>query len=159
MKKTFIICKLSPYFNNVRKEITKSPIYYFYDLGLRNFSCGEFGNLQDKGYVFQNFIFSRLKQAGAQENLHIYFWRTKDRTEVDFLLDFGKNIIPIEVKCTKMRDVQIPRSLRSFLERYSVKKTVIVNLSLEDVIEVNDAKVYIIPFWQILDDSFMDRLN
>jgi len=38
LEKTFIIKKLTPYFRNKRKEITKSPLIYFYDLGLRNYT-------------------------------------------------------------------------------------------------------------------------
>jgi predicted AAA+ superfamily ATPase len=39
-EKTFIISRLKPYFSNIRTEISKSPIMYFNDIGLRNFSIG-----------------------------------------------------------------------------------------------------------------------
>ncbi|MCP4213266.1 MAG: ATP-binding protein, partial [bacterium] len=58
---TFITRRISPYFTNLRKEITKSPVLYFYDLGLRNYGLGVFGHLRepkDLGYVFENFIFN-----------------------------------------------------------------------------------------------------
>ncbi|MBI5199398.1 MAG: DUF4143 domain-containing protein [Nitrospirae bacterium] len=42
-EKTFIIKRLTPYYRNIRKEISKSPVLYFNDLGLRNFSIGQFG--------------------------------------------------------------------------------------------------------------------
>ena len=39
-EKTFAIKTIKPFFKNKRKEITKSPSVYFYDLGLMNFSVG-----------------------------------------------------------------------------------------------------------------------
>ncbi len=57
LEKTFVLQRVTPYFRNIRKEITKSPIFYFYDFGLRNFALGSFGSLKDPGFVFQNFVF------------------------------------------------------------------------------------------------------
>ena len=37
LEKTFIIESVTPFYRNVRKEITKSPVVYFNDLGLRNY--------------------------------------------------------------------------------------------------------------------------
>ena len=43
LEKTFIVWKVTPWFTNIRKEITKAPVYYFRDIGLRNFASGSFG--------------------------------------------------------------------------------------------------------------------
>ncbi|MFP4086537.1 MAG: DUF4143 domain-containing protein, partial [Desulfobacteraceae bacterium] len=101
IQKTFIIDLVSPYYRNVRKEITKSPTCYFYDLGLRNYALGLFGHLVqplELDFVFQNFVFTLLKERTAFSPAKIHFWRTKDRAEVDFVIDLGKMVIPIEVK-------------------------------------------------------------
>ncbi|TSC66887.1 MAG: hypothetical protein G01um101466_854 [Parcubacteria group bacterium Gr01-1014_66] len=57
LEKTFIIERVTPYFGNIRKEITKSPAVYFFDLGLRNYALGGFGmplRPDDAGFLFQN---------------------------------------------------------------------------------------------------------
>jgi uncharacterized protein len=54
-EKTFSIKTVRPFFRNHRKEITKAPVAYFYDLGLRSFSLGLFKNLsqpEQLGFVF-----------------------------------------------------------------------------------------------------------
>ncbi|MEW5941222.1 MAG: ATP-binding protein, partial [Chloroflexota bacterium] len=43
MEKTFLLHKVTPYFRNVRKELTKTPVFYFYDLGMRNYALGSVG--------------------------------------------------------------------------------------------------------------------
>ena len=60
LDKTYITYRITPFFRNVRKEITKSPVIYFSDLGLRNYANGTFGTLskpEDMGFLFQNFVF------------------------------------------------------------------------------------------------------
>ncbi len=42
LEKTFVIRKITPFYTNIRKELTKSPICYFVDLGLENFALNDF---------------------------------------------------------------------------------------------------------------------
>ena len=149
MEKTFIIQRINPYFRNIRKEIVKSCVYYFYDLGLRNFAIGEFGRLKDKGFVFQNLICNLLREKLKDTSAKICFWRTKDKAEVDFVVDVGKEIIPVEVKYRKMASIEIKRSLRSFIEKYAPQKAFVVNLSLEAEANFRGTKIHIIPFYKI----------
>ncbi|MCK4859109.1 MAG: ATP-binding protein [Candidatus Omnitrophica bacterium] len=152
LQKTFILEKITPYFRNVRKEIRRAPIFYFYDIGLRNYALGIFGNVNafsDIGFLFQNFVFNILKENLAATGADVHFWRTKDRAEVDFVIDFGKEILPIEVKCKKLKKPEITRSLRSFIEKYQPSKSLIVNLSLEETLSIKGTKILFVPFYKI----------
>jgi len=64
-QKIFLLDLISPYARNVRKEITKSPVPYFWDLGLRNYALGIFGHLgspSECGFIFENLVFLLLKE-------------------------------------------------------------------------------------------------
>ena len=150
LEKTYIIQRISPYFKNVRKEITKSPVVYFYDIGMRNFAIGDFGNIRNKGFVFQNFVFNILKEKLQNTSSKIFYWRTKDKSEVDFVIDTGREVIPIEVKYQKLKTPKVPGSLRSFIKRYTPKKSFIVNLSLDLGVDINGTTVYFVPFYKML---------
>lgn len=155
LEKTFIIKKVSPFFRNVKKEIKKSPVIYFYDIGIRNFTIGIFGNLKDiktLSFTFQNFIFLLLKEK-LNSMYKIYFWRTKDKNEVDFIIDLGQTLIPIEVKYKKMQTPEITRSLRNFIETYKVKKAYIVNLTLEEKIKLNNTEIFVVPYYYFLQSN------
>ena len=156
LEKTFILQRISPYFKNIRKEITKSSISYFYDLGLRNFASGEFGSLKDKGFIFQNFIFNILREKTRISSSKICFWRTKDKAEIDFVIDLGKALIPIEVKYKKLAAPEIPRALRSFIERYKPEKALIINLNLDTTSSLNQTKIHIIPFYKIMENNLIN---
>lgn len=105
LEKTFIIERLTPYFRNIRKEITKSPVVYFYDIGLRNYALGSFGmpiRPDDAGFVFQNLIFQILREKIRFTGARLHYWRTKDKAEVDFIVEKGRELILIEVKYTSL---------------------------------------------------------
>lgn len=150
LEKTFILERITPYFRNVRKEITKSPTIYFYDLGLRNYAFGTFGSIRDSkdaGFLFQNLIFHLLKEKTKDTSAKIHFWRTKDGAEVDFVIDLGREVIPVEVKSKDLKKPEITKSLRSFIEKYKPKKALVVNLSLEKEIKVKNTRLcFILPY-------------
>lgn len=148
LEKTFILEKSTPFFKNIRKEITKSPIYYFTDLGLRNYVLGIFGNelVVKEGFLFQNFIFRQIEQSVRSTNASINYWRTKDGAEVDFVVEVDGKIIGIETKNKEMKEKEIQRSLRSFINKYQPEKVFLVNLSLNDKTEISKTKVFFVPY-------------
>ena len=152
-EKTFILTLIPPFFTNVRKEITKSPVVYFNDIGLLNFISGKFGEIDqvyENGFFFQNVIFLLLKNRYSEGNISIHYWRTKDKAEVDFIIRKGMEIVPVEVKCSQCADVAIGRSLRSFIERYNPPKALIVNLSTKAEKKINDTTVAWTPWYELL---------
>ena len=154
LEKTFIVNKVTPYYRNVRKELTKSPTYYFVDTGLRNYASGEFTTLGNSspslGFLFQNFVFHVLREKLLLPSLHLHFWRTKDGAEVDFVLDKAMEATPFEVKYKKFRKAEFDRSFNSFLSKYAPKKAYVVNLTLDEQITVGKTTVVFIPFHKLL---------
>lgn len=153
LQKTFILRRTNPYFRNIRKEITKSPVFYFYDLGLRNYALGRLGSIQQSqelGFLFQNFVLNILQDKIRYQSAKIGFWRTKDKAEVDFVVDFGTEQIPIEVKYKRLEKLETTRSLKSFITHYQPRKALVVNLDLEKQTEINGTVVGILPFYKLL---------
>lgn len=148
-EKTFVLHKITPYFTNLRKEITKSPVYYFYDLGLRNYTLGVFGQLKipsDFGFLFQNFILNILREKLRFSGARIYFWRTKDGAKVDFIVDSGKKQIPVEVKYQRFKKPDISRSLTSFIKKYQPQNAFVINLNMDGTHRLDKTMIYFLPF-------------
>lgn len=150
LEKTYIISKVTPYFKNVRKEITKAPTYYFADLGLRNYAVNQFNSaatLPD-GFLFENFIYNRLKGYLNLTPTTIHFWRTKDKAEVDFVINTGLEAIPVEVKYSNLKKPETTRSFKSFISKYKPKKAFIVHLGdQQEPVEFEGTKIYFIPYY------------
>jgi len=153
-EKTFIMQRITPFFRNTRKEITKSPVAYFYDVGLRNYALGLYGNLitpSETGFVFQNFIFNLMKEKVLFSPAEIHFWRTKDKAEVDFVITLGQRTLPVEVKFKELKKPEIGRSLRSFISRYQPEMAWVINTELKKKIKLEKTEISFLPFWDIID--------
>lgn len=157
LEKTFIIERLTPYFRNMRKELTKSPSVYFFDLGLRNYALGGFGmpmRPDDAGFLFQNLIFQILREHIGFTGMRLHYWRTKDKAEVDFVIQKGEELIPIEVKYATLAKPAIGSSLRSFIAQYRPATAFIVTPSFEDEIEVDGTHIRFLPFHRLMGQKF-----
>jgi len=87
LQKCFHITLLKPFFQNLRKELTKMPKVYLLDSGMRNSLVNNFQPLaerQDKGMIWENTVFNLLCERYNIDE--IFFWRTADDNEVDFVL-------------------------------------------------------------------------
>jgi uncharacterized protein len=151
-EKTFSIQRITPYYSNRTKEITKAPVYYFTDIGLRNFAIGLMGNLVDnnqKGFVFQNLVHQLLKEHITGTGWSLHYWRTTDKAEVDFIIDKKNQVLPVEVKYGTIKQLTISRSFRSFIEKYNpVEAWLITPSTLAETI-INNTTVRFLPFYQI----------
>ena len=154
---TFIIKTVHPFFKNKRKEITKSPTIYFNDLGLSNFALNQFGNetvTLNSGFSFQNLVFLILDEIFHNRFYSIHYWRTTDKAEVDFVIDCGDQIIPVEVKFSQLKTDRISRSYRNFIETYHPHKGYVVNLNYEKKIRINKTLIKFIPFYNLYTENF-----
>lgn len=149
-EQTFIISIIKPYFTNAKKELIKSPVVYFNDLGMLNFASGRLGRIENNnGFVFQNFVFNLLRQKYESPTTPINHWRTKDKAEVDFIIHSEGEIIPIEVKHTELKKISISRSFRNFIIKYQPKRAMIINLSFKDTMVLENTKIEVIPYWEL----------
>lgn len=98
---------LKPFYTNSKLEIVKNPKLYFIDTGLRNAVLENFSALRtDRGALYESFVFQEL----LKQDFTCYYWRSKSKAEVDFVIKKDGAIFPIEVKAGQG---QTSRSFRS----------------------------------------------
>ncbi len=90
LSKVFIIFPLSGYSLNLRKEVSKSKKWYFYDNGIRNALINNFSPMafrNDIGQLWEQWmIVERMKFNSSNGYApDYYFWRTYDGQEIDLL--------------------------------------------------------------------------
>jgi len=115
---------------------------------------GNINNNQSIGFLFQNLIFLILSEKILSTSDKLHFWRSKDGAEVDFVVNIGKELIPIEVKAKSLHKPEINRSLKSFIEKYKPKKALVVNYSYKDNIKIGNTKVTLLPYFELLNFKF-----
>ena len=103
LEKSYILYSRRGFSRNLRKEISKSRRYYFYDNGIRNGLINNFNPLtmrDDAGELWENYILvERLKYNLYNGHLaESCFWRTYDRQEIDLIEDWGGKLLATEMK-------------------------------------------------------------
>lgn len=127
LQKGYVIFKLGSFSKNLRNELKTNKKIYFYDNGIRNTIIGNFNSLslrQDVGALWENFLVAeRIKFNAYQKSLaRIYFWRTKQQQEIDFVEEKDGNVYAFEFKWRDKKKVSIPRK---FLENYQAEGAII----------------------------------
>ena len=69
---------------------------------------------------------------------------------MDFVIEAGQSLIPVEVKYKHLKQDKVPKSLRSFIDRYKPEHAWIVNLDLRKTLKINETKLYFLPFQDLL---------
>ena len=102
-----LIYLLQPYHNNVTNRLVKTPKLYFLDTGLCRYltqwstpetlESGAFS-----GAILETFIISELLKSYWYNGLtpYFYFYRDKDKKEIDLLIEQNNQLYPIEIKKT-----------------------------------------------------------
>ena len=103
LEKVFVIFRLTGFSRNLRKEITKSHRYFFYDVGIRNAVVGMFNPLNlrdDTGKIWENYIISEFQKHREYQRMssRFYFWRTYDRKEIDLIEERAGKLSGYEIK-------------------------------------------------------------
>lgn len=131
LEETFIIRKLSSFYRNPRQEIIKAGKIYFLDSGIRNIALEETATIDervDPGPLFENSVFIELERIRRIQGGTVHFWRTKQKAEVDFVIERGRTIRPVEVKYNDP-DGNIPRGLQSFVREFQPTHAFITTLA------------------------------
>lgn len=106
LEKMFVIFNVRGFSRNLRKEISKTSKYYFFDMGVRNALIRNFNPLSlrsDSGAMFENWVISeKVKKSNNNRDFsNFYFWRTYDQQEIDLIEESKGNILAYECKWKK----------------------------------------------------------
>jgi len=113
LEQCFVVFRLPSFSRNLRKELGKRNKIYFYDLGIRNSLIMNFNSLDkrnDVGALWENFcIVERLKYNIDQRRfVNIYFWRTYDQKEIDYIEETGGKLHAFEFKWSSAKRSKFP---------------------------------------------------
>lgn len=148
LEQTYIIKQVNPFSGNVRSELFKTPKVFFYDTGLMNMLSKKHLPKFVDGEMLETAIFSELIKTFGNRNVN--YWRTVDKKEIDFILNKGDKLIPIEVKLNSARLKFTP--IKYFVQKYNTEN--IYCISLEGELPDNPLKLKRVYPWEIYSEGF-----
>lgn len=112
-EKSFIIYNLRGFSRNLRSEITKKSKYFFYDNGIRNAIVSNWNALENRddiGKIWENFLFIERMKKRSYDNIYanIYFWRTWEQQEIDYIEERDGKFFGYEFKWNDKKKISEP---------------------------------------------------
>ncbi len=123
-----VIKLLQPYEKNVSNRAVKTPKIYFMDTGLVCYLVGWSSsqvamNGAMSGGLFENFIVSEIIKSyynAGHDSKNIYFYRDKDKKEIDLIIEKDNTLYPVEIKKSAQPSPDMTKSF-SVLNKISGK--------------------------------------
>lgn len=113
-----LVYLLKPYAVNVEKRVVKTPKLYFMDTGLAAYltrwtSPEVMRNGAMAGAFFETYVVSEIIKSFTNngEDAPLYFYRDKDKVEIDLLIEENNTLYPIEIKKTASPNAEDAKNL------------------------------------------------
>lgn len=149
LEASYQIVRLRAYSVNRTKRLIKSPKLYWADTGLGMFVAGMTtpGGAQLENLVLHDLLAWRESVVSKPE---IHYWRTTVGDEVDFVIDAGPTLLPIEVKATRRPTTADTRGLQLFRAEYGEKAPAGVLLHDGEETEWLAPGILATPWWRVV---------
>ncbi len=121
LEASYVVKLLRPYYRNLGKRLIKTPKLYFLDTGLAAFllSITDPRHLEShplREWLFESLVVSELLKLrlnqGSTDNL--FFFRDSKGSEVDVVLDYGRQVDALEIKSARTLSPSLFASLKAF---------------------------------------------
>ena len=144
-----LLVRLPAYAVNRTKRLIKAPKLYWADSGVA-LHLAELD--EPAGVHLENLVLHDLLawRDARLERAEIGYWRTASGEEVDFVIESGERLLPIEVKSGARPRLTDAAHLRSFRAEYGKKARAGLLLHTGNTIEWLAPDVLAVPWWRIL---------
>ncbi len=119
----FLVRRLPPYFQNIRKRLVKSPRVYIRDTGLLHHllhipNAEDLDSHPQRGASWEGFVIEDIirRERLAHPFTQFSFWRTATGQEADLVLDRGNRRIAIEIKANSATNPNDAKKLEAILD-------------------------------------------
>ncbi len=144
---------LNPYFTNLNKRLIKMPKVYFLDVGI----CSRLQSHQEMssilmsphaGHLFECLVYGEIIKTKQNFSLEydVFFWRTKDQEEIDFVIESPDSFTLIEVKLgsSVSKSFKTPGTLKKI--KSTIRKCIVTAAGVAHRI---DSETDCVPVWDL----------
>ncbi|MBC8489458.1 MAG: ATP-binding protein [Bacteroidetes bacterium] len=147
LNNVYLIYSLPIYDYSVKKQIYNPDKYYVSDLGFYHAIGFKFS--ENTGKMLENLVFEQL----LREDSEIYYWKSSNGREVDFLLrrqaEITKAIQVTYALTPENRDREI-NGLLSAKKEIGEMSCLILTYDQEEIINLKDGAIEVLPVWKWL---------
>jgi predicted AAA+ superfamily ATPase len=148
LETSYLLVRLPAYAVNRTKRLIKSPKLYWGDTGV----ALHLGGMEPGGAHLENLVLHDLLawRDGRLDRAELGYWRTSNGEEVDFVIEAGSRLLPIEVKAGARPRLSDAANLRTFRSEYGKKARAGLLLHTGGTLEWLAPDVLAVPWWKVL---------
>jgi len=149
LETSYLLVRVPAYAVNRTKRLIKTPKLYWGDVGLALHLAGL---TEPAGAHLENLVLHDLLcwRDARVERAEILYWRTAPGEEVDFVVEAGRKLLPIEVKATSRPRLRDAAPLRAFRAEYGKAARTGLLLHTGTALEWLAPDVLAVPWWRVL---------
>jgi predicted AAA+ superfamily ATPase len=148
LETSYLLVRLPAYAVNRTKRLVKSPRVFWGDTGV----ALHLGSSAPAGAHLENLVLHDLLawRDARVDRVELAYWRTTIGEEVDFVIEAGGKLLPIEVKATAKPRLADCAHLRTFRLEYGRKARAGLLLHAGRTVEWLTPDVLAVPWWRVL---------
>ena len=149
LETSYLLVRLPAYAVNRTKRLIKAPKVYWGDIGVALHLAGV---EEPRGAHLENLILQDLLawRDARIDQTELAYWRTSIGEEVDFVIETGGKVLPIEIKATARPRLADIAHLRTFRAEYGKKARAGLLLHTGNALEWLADDVLAAPWWRVL---------
>lgn len=148
LETSYLLVRLPAYAVNRTRRLIKAPKLYWGDTGVAlHLAATEPGGAHLENLVLHDLLAWRDARLDRAE---LGYWRTVSGAEVDFVIETGGRLLPIEVKAAARPRLADAAHLRTFREEYGRKARAGLLLHTGQKTEWIAPDVLAAPWWKVL---------
>ena len=149
LETSYMMVRLPAYSVNRTKRLLKAPKLYWGDVGLALHiaAAGEPQGAHLENLVLGDLLAWRDARSARAE---VLYWRTTAGEEVDFVIEAGDRLLPIEIKATARPRLRDTTRLRSFRKEYGGQARAGLLLHSGETVAWLAADVLAVPWWRVI---------
>ncbi len=149
MEASYMLVRVPAYSVNRTKRLVKSPKLYWSDTALAMHISGSH---VAEGPHLENLVLGDLLawRDTHERRAEILYWRTSRGEEVDFVLEIGEQLVPIEVRATSRPSLRDAANIRLFRQEYGSAARTGLLLHTGEQIEWLAPDVLAVPWWRVM---------
>ncbi|ODS42440.1 MAG: hypothetical protein MSIBF_03725 [Candidatus Altiarchaeales archaeon IMC4] len=151
LRSAFLVYEAKTYSPNIKKSLRSQSKFYVCDTGLIGsitaFSENVFTDNRKLGELVETLIFNHCFAAAKEKSMRVFYWRDKQKNEVDVIIETGNRITPVEVKYGSSITKKDISGLLKFMDKFKIKKGIVVTTDLFKREEMDGKEILFTPAW------------
>ena len=152
LEEAYLVYPLSRYSHKAGARLSSPKKAYLVDNGYIAAKAVQFSN--NNGKLLENLVFSELLKAGYQSNHNLFYYKTRNDKEVDFVLREGLSVKTLIQVAYRVDELGVKeREIKALVEageELKCEELIVLTWDYQEDAEWQGKKIKFLPVWQWL---------